>query len=344
MRPNRLEGILHLVFWSLFVVTKILIVSYGGAIRIQWGSLSFWDISYLSVSAVVFYINYLVLLPRFTNKSSLTGYVLSIMLSYLLFVLIRFLFEEKIVLAIWGFKNYYGTPSLLFYLKDNLYFSAPSIVFSTTIWSITNNMRLLKENAAIKIQRSEAELKFLKARVNPHFIFNSLNNIYSLVYHQKQQESLQAIESLAGMMRFTTYESEKECIPLRVEVEYIKDFMLLEKLRYGKELAVVFNVHILNNDQRMSPFILSPFIENAFKHGVVDDIKNPVTINLNTTSEEILFSVENKISTGKKDSLGGFGLENVRKRLAIYYPGRHKLVVEQGNGSHKILLNVKLFA
>ncbi len=205
-------------------------------------------------------------------------------------------------------------------------------------------MRLVKENAAIKIQKSEAELKFLKARVNPHFIFNSLNNIYSLVYHKKQQESLQAIESLAGMMRFTTYESEKESIPLRVEIDYIKDFISLEKLRHGKELAVMFNVPSLNYDQRIPPLILSPFIENAFKHGVVDDIKNPVTINLASTGGAILFSVENKISTGKKDGLGGFGLENVRKRLDIYYPGRYKLVVEQENSCYKVLLNAKLLS
>lgn len=342
MRQKKLEWILHLVFWALFVVTKILIVSYGGTIRLQWGKLSFWSISYLSVSAIVFYINYLVLLPGTIKKNSLTGYAFSIMLSYFLFVVIRFLFEEKIALAIWGFKNYYGTPSLLFYLKDNLYFSAPSIVFSTTIWSVAKNMRLVKENAAIKIQQSEAELKFLKAQVNPHFIFNSLNNIYSLVYHNKNPESLQAIESLAGMMRFTTYESEKESIPLRIEVDYIKDFISLEKLRHGKELAVMLNVLALNYDQRIPPFILSPFIENAFKHGVVDDVKNPVTINLETTSEAMLFSVENKISSSKKDGLGGFGLENVRKRLDIYYRDRQKLVVEKENGCHKVLLNVKL--
>lgn len=326
------------------MVTKILIVSYSGTIQLQWGKLSFWSISYLSVSAIVFYMNYFVLLPRTMKKNSLTGYAVSIILSYFLFVMIRFLFEEKIALAIWGFKNYYGTPSLLFYLKDNLYFSAPSIVFSTTIWSITNNLRLVRENAAIKIQQSEAELKFLKARVNPHFIFNSLNNIYSLVYHNKQQESLQAIESLAGMMRFTTYESEKKSIPLRVEVDYIKDFISLEKLRHGKELAVLLNVPIPNSDQRIPPFILSPFIENAFKHGVVDDIKNPVIINLESTDGAILFSVENKIRNGKKDGLGGFGLDNVRKRLDIYYPGRHKLVVEQENGCHKVLLNAKLLS
>lgn len=341
MRQKNLEKILHIIFWALFIFTKVLIISYGGALKVRWEMLSFWNMSYIAISAIVFYVNYFLFLPKINKKNSLPGYAFSIILSYFLFIIIRFSLEEKLLFIIWGFKNYYGNPSLLFYMKDNLYFSAPSIIFSTTIWSIINNMRLIQENALIKIKQSQSELKFLKAKINPHFVFNSLNNIYSLVYQSKHREPLQAIESLAGMMRFMTYESDKESVALQVEVDYIKNLISLEKLRHNKELAIAFNISHLGKEVRIPPFILSPFIENAFKHGVADDVNSPITIMLEISGDIIFFSVKNKISVNKKEGSGGFGLHNVQERLNIYYPGKHELTVNKENDYYIVSLKIK---
>ncbi|MCD2424259.1 histidine kinase [Niabella pedocola] len=315
---------IHLVFWVLFIGIRFIRIGYAPAIRLQFPGLRFFDVSYLVITALVFYINYFFLLPFFSKKNPVIKYLLPVLISYVLFLCIRYGFEQVISPAVWGYRNYYGTPPLWFYAYDNLYYAFPAVVISTIMWVLIHNIRLMEENAQMKVQQASAEIKFLKAQVNPHFIFNTLNNIYALVFN-RSQAALPAIEALAGMMRFTTYEAGAETVFLTEEVQYIDNLIALEQLRHEAPLHLQFKKSIANEQQLIPPFMISPFIENALKHGMVEDAASPVTIVLETTASRLTLEVTNKISTRHKDAVGGVGLENIKRRLNFYYPNRHRL-------------------
>ncbi|WP_300602052.1 histidine kinase [Niabella sp.] len=330
---------IHLVFWVLFIGIRLLRVVYTPSIRLQFPGLRFFDGSYLVITALVFYINYLFLLPAFSKRKPVIKYLLPVLISYALFLGLRYGFEEVLSPAVWGYKNYYGKPPLLFYAYDNLYYAFPAVVISTIIWVLIHNIRLMEENAQMKVQQASAEIKFLKAQVNPHFIFNTLNNIYALVFN-RSQAALPAIEALAGMMRFTTYEAGGETVALIEEVHYIDNLIALEQLRHEAPLHLQCKKNIINEQQLIPPFIISPFVENALKHGVMDDAGSPVTIVLETAATWLTLGVTNKISARQKDTVGGVGLENIKRRLHFYYPNRHQLQCQTTDNCYKVYLHI----
>ncbi|GAA3738876.1 hypothetical protein GCM10022422_22930 [Flavobacterium ginsengisoli] len=189
-------------------------------------------------------------------------------------------------------------------------------------------------------ENKNTEIKFLKAQINPHFVFNTLNNIYSMVYFQSDK-SLIAIDKLSQIMRFTTYESQKEKIKLSDEVDYIKAYIELEQLRHQDNVRVDFNVELKNEFEEIPPYILSPLVENALKHGEVSD-SEPIEIQLKVSSEKLIFKVKNKIGTQKKDSLGGIGLDNLQKRLQIHYPEKHQIKITKEENHFTAELEIDL--
>jgi len=332
---------LHLVFWLLFIGIRFIRIGYAPAVRLQFSGLNFFNSSYLAITALVFYINYFVLLPAFGKKKPVLRYLLPVLIGYVLFLVIRYGFEELISPAVWGYKNYYGNPPIWFYAYDNLYFAFPSVVLSTVIWILVHNVRLMEENAQMSVQRASAELKFLKAQVNPHFIFNTLNNIYSLV-DKGSKDALAAIDALANMMRFTTYDAEKEYVQLIQELYYVEHLIALEQLRHEAPLRVRFTKQLYDEQLLIPPFILMPFVENALKHGITDQEQVPVCIDLRTNASQLILTVTNGISCRKKDTTGGVGRENIKRRLDFYYPGRYEMLFEVTAQQYQTCLKINL--
>lgn len=332
---------LHLVFWLLFIGMRFIRIGYAPVIRLQFSGLNFFSSSYLMITALVFYINYFFLLPVFGKKKPVIKYLLPVVISYLLFLCIRYGFEEVISPAVWGYRNYYGDPPVWFYAYDNLYFAFPAVVFSTIIWILVHNVRLMEENAQMNVQRASAELKFLRAQVNPHFIFNTLNNIYSLV-DKGSKEALTAIEALANIMRFTTYDAEKEYVPLIQELYYVENLIALEQLRHETPVSVRFTKQIDNEQRLIPPFILMPFVENALKHGITGEEQVPVLIDLKTDARQLVLTVTNGVHHRKKDTTGGIGRENIKKRLDFYYPAQYELEYEATDRQYRAYLKINL--
>jgi LytS/YehU family sensor histidine kinase len=168
------------------------------------------------------------------------------------------------------------------------------------------------------------ELQFLKSQLNPHFLFNSLNNIYSLAY-QKSDKTADAILKLSEIMRYMIYESNDSWADLSKEVAYVKSFVELQKLRFKDGASVVITINGEIDGQQIVPLILISFVENAFKHGVANDPEDPIKINLIANQKILHFSVSNKKNKTNKDAMGGVGLNNVERRLQLLYPDRYKL-------------------
>jgi LytS/YehU family sensor histidine kinase len=157
----------------------------------------------------------------------------------------------------------------------------------------------------------------------------------------KSEKSLPAIEKLSQIMQFTTYEAQKEKIPLSGEINYIRAYIELEKLRHQEESFVILDIETVSENREIPPYILSPLVENALKHGVMSD-ETPVRIDLKADNRKLVFCVVNKIGTQKKDKLGGIGLDNLKKRLEIYYPGTHSLEISSENQHFTAKLEIEL--
>ena len=183
----------------------------------------------------------------------------------------------------------------------------------------------------MKIKKTE--LIYLQSQVNPHFLFNTLNNIYSLV-HRKSDKALPALDKLTAILRYSLYEKEEK-ISIEKELENIRNFIQLEEMRYSYPLNIDFKVtgNIVNF--RLPPFLLLPLVENAFKHG---DMKSPLIIHLEIDDETLAFKVKNSIRIKQKDRLGGIGLENIEKRLNLIYGELHHLNIIQDELSFEVRL------
>lgn len=212
---------------------------------------------------------------------------------------------------------------------------------SIFIWAVVNWKGLENEKNALAKEKNSAELNLLKSQVNPHFLFNTLNNIYSLVY-KKSDQALPAIIRLSELMRFMIIDSGADQIALTKELGYIRRFIELESLRVANEGAVDFVIHGEVGSQRIAPLLLIPFIENGFKHGVLTDPGSPFVVDITVAESEVRLLAINKIDTAGKQGIPGMGLANVRKRLEILYSGRYSLKIDQQADKYICDLSIKL--
>ncbi len=246
-----------------------------------------------------------------------------------LFIGWRYLLEEVFSAALFGYHNYSRNVSFGYYALDNLYYALVYIFLGFLIFLLDNQVTSQKTQAALLQKTKEAELQFLRSQINPHFLFNTLNNIYSLVYEQSPKAP-EAVLKLAELMRYLLYE-QKEKVPLSREWHYVQNFIELQLLRFPQELPLEIKTEGDVEKHEIAPHVLIGFVENAFKHGDFKDPSMPLRIRLACNGSTVRFETENKIGRLHKDESGGVGLENIRRRLELLYPGRFLLQVSGKN-------------
>lgn len=254
---------------------------------------------------------------------------------------VRFLIEEILCPIFFNVRNYAEGTTLFYYLYDNLFWGSNIIFTSSLIWFLNYALKTEKEKEKLSEENSKSRINLLKSQINPHFIFNSLNNIYSLVY-QKSDKSLNAIEKLGDLLRFTSNEIENDYTPIKNEVRYIENLIQLESLRLKFPENIILTKEIDNENLQIPPMILIPFVENAFKHGDLNDFSEPLIIDIKTDNNQLNFSQKNKIIQKKKDSGNGIGIENVRKRLQFLYPNQYQLEIKNKNSVFEVNLTINL--
>lgn len=221
-------------------------------------------------------------------------------------------------------------------------FSMGAIVFFGVILYIYNHNVLKKRAQQLQIEKQVAELNYLKSQTNPHFLFNTLNNIYSLS-RDKSDLAPEAIMRLSKILRYMLYEAGGEYIAVEQELTIIGDYISLEKLRYDESLRVNFNYDVEDMKQALPPLLLMPLVENAFKHGVSETRHRPfVDIHLSVSKRQLMFVVRNSA-----DGLGegvvreNIGLANLRRQLELLYTD-HQLLVEQRGAEFFANLKINL--
>lgn len=251
------------------------------------------------------------------------------------------IFDKLIDFVLTGyyFISYYEYVDLLkFHL---VYLSVATLLKLSKSWFKLAEAE--KKVAQSKQEKNKAELEALKSQINPHFLFNSLNNIYSLSRKASPKTS-QSILILSDMMRYVLYETKEDFVKLTDEVRFLKNFVDLQKLRIDEKSKISLKVKVENKKLKIAPLLLLPFLENSFKHGVKGDTGNTfASFELKCVGNELFFNAENNSGESKEDiSSGGIGLRNVIRRLDILYPEKYELDIKDEGGVFQISLKLML--
>ncbi|MCB0459162.1 MAG: histidine kinase [Flavobacteriaceae bacterium] len=199
---------------------------------------------------------------------------------------------------------------------------------------------------AIKQEKLKTELNFLKSQINPHFLFNTLNNLFSIAQKNNITELSTGINQLSNIMRYMIYESNSSFVSLQKELEYIDSYIDIQKLRHDETDEVIINFEKKGSftNVQIAPMILLPFVENAFKHGVSINESSVISIFLEVTKDIIFFKVKNKVhhTYNTINESSGIGLENVKRRLDLIYSGRHHLNIRNEDNLYEIALKIDI--
>lgn len=195
--------------------------------------------------------------------------------------------------------------------------------------------------ATLKADKAKAELMLLKSQINPHFFFNTLNNLYGLVV-EKSDEAPEVVLKLSDMMRYTIYEGREEVVPLSDEITYLENYIELHKIRYQQKVDIRFT-HQLAQDYKVAPLLFIILLENAFKHGV-ERMREGAYVQLHLAAERnrVTFEIENNFKPYTSDKSIGIGLENLKKRLEHIYPNKHEFHIGQEDAIYKVQLMIDL--
>jgi hypothetical protein len=219
-----------------------------------------------------------------------------------------------------------------------------TILVFTNIFLFTSLMRYNQYKNEVETEKLNTDLRFLRAQINPHFLFNTLNSIYALTLSEKAKSSAKAILQLSGMMRYVASDSHQHFVKLERELAYIQAYLDLQYLRFGESLVVNFSKDGLDMNAPIAPMILVTFLENAFKYGVNPEMKSQIDISIQQNSEGFNFYIHNQ-KVRLKDGLregGGIGLSNTRTRLALAYPYKHQLDITETSHDFTVKLWIDL--
>lgn len=254
---------------------------------------------------------------------------------------VRYFLQEFISQEIWGFRNYREGTSFVTYFMSNMYYVFIYVSVGIAYFFTQRSKHQEKMRNDLIIESKKTELSFLRSQVNPHFLFNSLNNIYSLV-NQKSDRSLIAIDTLSHLLRYSLYEINKK-VPLSSEIEAIDHYLSLENLRVANGIQIQKMLPAQAENIFIEPLLLLPFIENAIKHGDINNSAHPIQLKIqqDENSNDLEFSISNRKKVKQKDKVGGIGLENVKKRLKLLYPEQHTLNIDNQNDNFSIHLIIQ---
>ena len=284
------------------------------------------------------------LLPKLRRKTSLVYYLLPLLLITAFFIWINLeLFNH------WSVKLFPGFYFISYYTWWEIAVFFIAFISITTLlklsksWFLVNQLQ--RELLEKEKQRVQEELKALKAQINPHFFFNTLNSIYSMSL-DKDERLPRTVLQLSELMRYFLYESKEDLVPLAKEIQVLKDYIALQKIRSDEQLKVeaVFEDDV--KQQKIAPLLLITFLENAFKHGAKGETGTTfINLEISLTGNLLNFLLENNKGTVdiiEKTDHKGLGLENVKRRLELIYPGRYDLSIRDKGNSFTVNLQLQL--
>ncbi len=330
----------HLVFWTASFLVLLRIFRSGPEIHEV-------DVLYTALFHVFLvppvYLNLRSFVHQLQKKWGWVLYVLKLALVIALFSWLNLMFFQDWSAALFPghyFISYYTWVELALFIF--IYVALTTLIKGTRSWFTVTRLRAEMEE--MEKEKVQMELSALKSQVNPHFLFNTLNGIYSMTLAQDGRLPSTVLQ-LSDLMRYFLYEAGDEWVPLEKEVSLLKNYIALQKIRLGDHLSVNLELPENLNGQRIAPLLLITFVENAFKHGDKQRKKgNFLEMKLETQGGGLDFRIANykgKVDETGEEKYGGIGLENVKRRLALLYPGKHSLAVKEDD--QRFYVELKLY-
>lgn len=299
-------------------------------------------ITFYICSVAIYFLNFFVIAPKLLSKKRLIPFIIAVFGMILLFAGLRYLTQEVILFEITGEHNYHhSSRKLIYYVFDNSYYAIKPILYSTIVFLVLRHNENKDKLFQLKLEHSKGELSFLKSQISPHFLFNTLNTFYSELI-DKQPNTAKDIHRLSELLRYVTYESDKDFMPLRQELKFIEDYMYFYKIRYEDQLFVNFTVNGEVGDKLVSSLILIHFVENLFKHGIVNDATNPAEISIIIEANSLSLQTKNKVILSDKYMDSGVGAENVKRRLKAMFDDNYEVTYTNENGQFESYLKLPL--
>lgn len=327
---------IHILFWVCMVIYEVLI---WGLVDDKYNEKLNTSLLELPVKIAATYFTLYFLIDRFLVKGKYTQFALLLVLSMATFGVILRAINYYFIYPVYYPEGM--SMSMLFLPKVLIsvfvIFSLVAIVASFHLirhyYQHQQATQLLQQAAQqLEKEKLSAELKLLKSQINPHFLFNTLNNLYVLTLNNSNKAP-DMIHKLSQLMSYMLYDSNLPEVPLEMEIKYIKNYVDLEKLRYGDRLEVLLRVYEKTDGIMIAPLLILPLVENSFKHGASNQLDGGwIHVDIDVRESTLLIKVENNKIEFEKENMdqnterpSGIGLENARKRLNHLYPGRHSL-------------------
>ena len=353
VKKSVLPVTLHVLAWLVLIILPQIIIDR------YWGNNNFiaWGFYFsAAIYGIIFYLNYLWLVPKFYLQNKKAYYFIlafvAIVCLYFIYVYInqniihnrerdqafaevmKKLAERKVI------------PRPPFRQLQVYYFALISVIitgFSIGLRVIEQHSLSEKKQKELEKEKLNSELAFLKNQVSPHFFFNTLNNIYALI-EVNSNNAQEAVLKLSKLMRYLLYESEQGETQLDSEIDFMNHYIDLMRLRLFSKVDLQVDLPTENTNKKVPPLLFIPFIENAFKHGISYREKSFIHISLKMDDDKIVFSCKNSLGKPSEEkpveNHSGIGLENVKKRLNLLFPGEHKLDITQTNNEYNVYLEI----
>lgn len=303
---------------------------------------AFLDCLWLTIwLTLVSYVLYEYTTPRLRWRKFYIGFLLLFLYMFLFTVGFHYWAELGYLLHV--NVDYIDPPGKSHHLSDEASFSIPSAILFGIASTIYNNFKLRQTTQQLRIEKQQAELNYLKSQTNPHFLFNTLNNIYSLA-RDKSDLAPESILKLSQILRYMLYDAGGPYIAIEQELKIIGDYIALERLRYDDSLRINFSYDVEDMKQALPPLLLIPMVENAFKHGASETRLRPfVDIHLSVAKRQLAFFVRNSTeeTTDNGKVKENIGLSNLRRQLELLYTD-YRVEVEQGLSEFSATLKINL--
>jgi len=333
--------------WLLMIV--VLIIIYLDSIihishdEIHISDMLLVDFIILLYHTILFLFVSYYLIPKFFYSKKYLSFFLILFASICLFAFLEEGIIERIIAPNSRGMDPVSWKSIYYFIGETI---VPLLAFMTIKFSFDN---LENEKRIEQIEKNQLtnELKFLKSQIQPHILFNSLNNLYDFTL-SKSDRAPELVLGLSNVLRYVLYETVEEKVILTKELDFLKDYIALQKMQLEGRGEINFQLNEIENAEqfKISPFLLIPYIENSFKHSLqTKETEIEINIKIEVNEQQLILNVENnfeKIENSNNLLTKGIGLENVKKRLVLLYPDRHELNIEDKENWYKVYLKIDL--
>ncbi len=324
---------LHVLVWAAYLFVPYLFAPDNHVTDTTIVPYSLFTVVNL-INIALFYFNALFLSPRFYDKQKKLLYFLLVLVAFVVFSVLKI---QVVAVCYKAFANYAFVDRFTF-------FSGALLLLASIAYSmVVSNIRQERENKAKQAEQMATQLKFLRSQINPHFLFNVLTSLVSLA-RKKSDRIESSLMMLSDLMRYMLYESDVKKVAISQEIDYLKSYIELQKLRFGDQVDIKTSIHTDNENSSIEPMLLIPFVENAFKHGIGWVDHAFINIALDLRQEVLSFEVRNNYNSDEKskDHSSGIGLANVQSRLNLLYPDKHTLRLTKENQVFHVRLTLQV--